>query len=122
MADAEFPVAEIPEQKVYGRPDTAIQALQEAAAHVEPEESTEESVARLRPIREVLELSLGGLGKDERRLIDKIVFERRSFRQLEDEWGIPKTTLHRWYSSAIDNLRELAIQHPQIINYLNGEQ
>lgn len=121
MAEVEFPVEHVPEGRVR-RPDTVLEAVMQAPAYETPEESHEEASVRLAPLRRVLNEALAGLGEDERRLVDKIVFERRSFRQLEDEWKIPKTTLHRWYAAAIGQLRVTLADHPQIQQYLLGER
>lgn len=98
------------------RPVTRAQAVMEAAAFDEPAVSIEERAPLIAAVRDAMD----NLSDDQRMLLDALLFERRSYRYLAQQWCIPKSTLHRWYSSAIDQLRKELVQNPEIINYLEG--
>jgi DNA-directed RNA polymerase specialized sigma24 family protein len=114
--DKEFPVAKLPERPTRHKPDTVIQAVMEAGFGQEPVTSREESTALMDVVYEAFQ----SLPAEERMLLEAVVFERASFRQLEARWGVPKTTLHRWWAGAVLRLRCELIEFPEIQTYLEG--
>lgn len=117
----EFPVApsQLPELvKLSGRPETEAQAIMETAPFAEPEQSLEELAPLLAAVRHAFD----SLGDDDRMLLEAVVFERASFRQLSERWVVPRSTLHRWYSSAIEELKELMTDYPEVVAYLETKE
>lgn len=68
-------------------PETPIQALMEAAAHQEPEESIEEREERLEPIRQAIEHC--GLSERERYVVDALFWRRIGLRAIGAEFSTP---------------------------------
>lgn len=101
---------------VDGTPLTPIQALMEAAPHVEPQRSVLEQIA----LRDVLADAVDGLEDHLRLVFEYIAIADISLRELGRLTGIPKSTLHRWYLTAIEELQAALIDNPTIQSYLGG--
>lgn len=98
------------------RPKTAMQALMEAAPFCEPQVSIEER----QPLIDVVRQAYSEMSDDDRMLIEAVLFERQSFRQLATRWQIPRSTLHRWYVAALLEMRCKLIEYPEVVAYLDG--
>ncbi len=98
------------------KPETRLQALMEAAPNHEPEESDEDVNELHALVADVFD----GLDRDTRLLLEAIIFERLSYRQLAERFKVGKSTIERWYAAAILELRGLLIEYPEIRYYLEG--
>lgn len=98
------------------RPKTELQAIMEAAPFCEPQVSIEERQQLIDIVRQ----AYSELSEDQRMLIESLLFERQSFRQLAVRWNIPRSTLHRWYAGALLEMRCKLIEYPEIVAYLDG--
>jgi len=83
------------------RPLTLIEALQRASPHQEPVTSREERI----DLQEIVLDALDSLEEWERWLLNAVLFERMSLRQIEFVLGIPKTTVARRRDSILKKLR-----------------
>jgi DNA-directed RNA polymerase specialized sigma subunit len=104
MSSNTFPVAH--ESIVWRRdrhvPVTPTQALMEAAAHDEPEESILEKQDRLEPIRLALESDV--ITDRERWVIEAIYWRGRSLSQIAHELGMAKTSIFRIREVAFEKI------------------
>jgi RNA polymerase sigma factor (sigma-70 family) len=96
------------------RPTTPYQALMEAA----PFEPVEISIAELLEVREVLVDALETLTEEETWVINSLITERMSIRQLARQLGAPKTTITRIRDRALSKLEKQLENHPVIIQLL----
>jgi|TARA_R110000765_G_C18748018_1_gene587504 RNA polymerase sigma factor (sigma-70 family) len=99
----------------YNPPETELLALMEAGP-LEPRESQEEQAA----LREMVLDSLDILNLEEMWLVNAILFERMSLRQIARSIGIPKTTVARYRDKVLAKLRDALVDHPAIQDYLSG--
>lgn len=99
-----------------GRPKTELQAIMEAAPFCEPQVSIEER----KPLIDIVRQAYSELDEDQRMLVEALLFERQSYRQLAARWQIPRSTLHRWYAGVLLELRCKLIGYPEIVAYLDG--
>lgn len=93
----------------YNPPETELVALMEAGP-LEPRESQEEQVA----LREMVLDSLDILNVEEMWLMNAILFERLSLRQIARFIGIPKTTVARYRDKTLAKLRDALADNPAI--------
>ena len=123
MAKKEFPfdplrasrlVRELSETEVRGAPDTLIQALQQASPHSEPRISKEERSA----LQEIVLDTLETLTQSETWLLNMLLFERMSLRQVERLVGIPKTTVARKRDKILRKLENQLRSHSLVSEYL----
>ena len=120
MAKKEFPFDPLKglrgssQSEVRGAPDTLIQALQQASPFSEPRLSNEESAAR----QEVVLNALESLEDWELWLLNAVLFERMSLRQIEYVMGIPKTTVARKRDKILNKLKTCLENDPVIKEYL----
>ena len=101
--------------EIRGAPATLVQALQQASAFSEPRLSKEESTARHEVVLDALET----LEDWELWLLNAVLFERMSLRQIEYVMGIPKTTVARKRDKILDKLKTYLEDHPVIKEYLS---
>ena len=97
-------------------PDTKIQALVETAPHEEPRIAKEER----RLLREIVVSAMDTLREEEIWLINALLFERLSLRQVEYILGIPKTTVARKRDKILAKLRNRLINNPTVKEYTDG--
>jgi len=95
-------------------PETELIALQEAGS-LEPRESLEEKAA----LRETVVSALDILNAEEAWLLNALLFERLSLRQIERRIGIPKTTVARYRDKILTKLRVALANDPAIRDYLS---
>ena len=95
-------------------PETELIALQEAGT-LEPRESLEEQTA----LRETVVSALDILNAEEAWLLNALLFERLSLRQIERRIGIPKTTVARYRDKILAKLRVALANDPAIHDYLS---
>lgn len=107
--------SDIPDGRTYRHPESPYQALMETAPYDEPVPSRMEIAELLGVVREAFEC----MSHDDRLLLEAVIFERQSFRQLERRYGIGKSIIHRRYAAAILELRGVLIEYPVIVEYLN---
>lgn len=111
------PLDEAREPALVGRaervPLTAIDALQEAGTQ-EPKRSLEERVA----LQEIVLDSLSVLNEEEVWLLNALLFERLSLREIQRAIGIPKTTVARYRDKILSKLRVALADNPAIHEYL----
>jgi|APSaa5957512535_1039671.scaffolds.fasta_scaffold01805_7 DNA-directed RNA polymerase specialized sigma subunit len=96
-------------------PDTIMAALQQAGPGNEPNLSKEERQA----LQDVVLDALGSLEEIELWLINALLFERMSLRQVEYVLQIPKTTVARKRDHILDKLKSHLFDHPLIREYLS---
>ena len=96
-------------------PETELIALQEAGTK-EPRESLEEQAA----LREIVLDSLSVLSEEEAWLLNALLFERLSLREVQRAIGIPKTTVARYRDKILAKLRVSLADNPAIRDYLSG--
>ena len=101
--------------EIRGAPDTLVQALQQASPFSAPRLSKEESTARHEVVLDALET----LEDWELWLLNAVLFERMSLRQIEYVMGIPKTTVARKRDKILDKLKTYLEDHPVIKEYLS---
>ena len=123
MGKKEFPfdplrasrlVRELSQTEARAAPDTLIQALQQAGPHSEPRISKEERSA----LQEIVLDTLETLTQSETWLLNMLLFERMSLRQVERLVGIPKTTVARKRDKILRKLRHQLRSHPLVSEYL----
>jgi len=98
-----------------GLPETELIALQESGPN-EPKRSQEERMA----LQETVLDSLSILSAEEAWLLNALLFERLSLRQIERSIGIPKTTVARYRDKVLAKLRDALANDPGIQDYLSG--
>jgi len=127
MAKKEFPfdplrasrlVRELSETEVRGAPDTLIQALQQASPHSEPRVSKQERA----DLQEVVLDALETLEPWEHWLLNALLFERMSLRQVEHVLGMPKTTVARKRDRILGKLKHELSIHPSVQEYLRDNR
>mgnify|MGYP003148523512 CR=1 FL=1 len=97
-----------------GYPDTIMQALQQAGPHTEPSLSNEERAA----LQEIVLDTLETLTQSETWLLNMLLFERLSLRQVERLVGIPKTTVARKRDKILRKLEHQLRSHALVSEYL----
>ena len=95
-------------------PETELIALLEAGSN-EPRESQEERSV----LQEVVLDALSILSAEEAWLLNALLFERLSLRQIQYATGIPKTTVARYRDKILAKLRVALANDPTIHNYLS---
>jgi len=95
-------------------PLTELAALQEAGPN-EPERSQQERSA----LQEVVLDSLSVLNEEEAWLLNALLFERLSLREVQRAIGIPKTTVARYRDKILTKLRVALENNPTIDDYLS---
>ena len=127
MAKKEFPfdplrasrlVRELSETEVRGAPDTLIQALQQARPHSAPRISKQERA----DLQEVVLDALETLEPWEHWLLNALLFERMSLRQVEYVLGMPKTTVARKRDRILGKLKHELSIHPSVQEYLRDNR
>ena len=127
MGKKEFPfdplrasrlVRELSETEVRGAPDTLIQALQQASPHSEPRVSKQERA----DLQEVVLDALETLEPWEHWLLNALLFERMSLRQVEYVLGMPKTTVARKRDRILGKLKHELSIHPSVQEYLRDNR
>lgn len=108
--------SDLPDGRTYRHPHSPMQALMEAAPYEEPVPSRQEVAELLTVVRDAFD----SMEHDDRMLLEAVIFERQSFRQLERRYGIGKSILHRRYAACILELRGLLIEYPVILEYLDN--
>jgi len=98
----------------WNAPDTLMQALQQAGPHTEPRLSKQESAA----LQEIVLDTLETLTQSETWLLNMLLFERMSLRQVERLVGIPKTTIARKRDKILRKLENQLRSHPLVSEYL----
>ena len=121
MAKREFPfdplqgLRQTDPASLRNRPDTLIQALQQSSPYSEPYLSKEEQAK----LQEIVLDALEQLTDWEVWLINALLFERRSLREVERLVGIPKTTVARKRDQILSRLREILAPNRTVKEYLN---
>tara|TARA_R100000152_G_C6772147_1_gene198909 strand:- start:1122 stop:1511 length:390 start_codon:yes stop_codon:yes gene_type:complete len=95
---------------------TTIEALMLAEPHQDPEVSLEEQ----HELRELLVSVLDELEPIELWMINALLFEKLSLREVQHILGIPKTTVARKRDKIFEKLRKKLENNPKIKEYLNG--
>lgn len=91
-----------------------MQALQQAGPHTEPSLSNEERAA----LQEIVLDTLETLTQSETWLLNMLLFERLSLRQVERLVGIPKTTVARKRDKILRKLEHQLRSHALVSEYL----
>lgn len=112
-----WPEATVRETSFTRRPETAIQALLEAA----PGETPEVSLEEITPIREAVAAAVERLEPRLRYVIEAIHIERLSYQQLADRMAISKTHAFRLARDAEQQLRHILSANQMIRERLNLE-
>lgn len=110
-----WPEATVRETSFTRRPETAIQALLEAAPGEEPDLSLEE----IQPIREAVANAIDRLPARLKFVINSIHAERLSYQQLADRMSISKTHAFRLSRDAENILRSILSSNQMIRERLN---
>lgn len=97
------------------RPDTPYQALMEAA----PFQQTDLSVVELLEVREVLADAFDKLPAEESWVLNSLVIERMSIRELAKQIGAPKTTITRIRDRGLKRMKELLKDNSIITDLLS---
>ena len=127
MAKKEFPfdplrasrlVRELSQTEARAAPDTLIQALQQASPHSEPRVSKQERA----DLQEVVLDALETLEPWEHWLLNALLFERMSLRQVEYVLGMPKTTVARKRDRILGKLKHELSIHPSVQEYLRDNR
>ena len=100
-----------------GQPETEIQALQQAAPH----QTTRVSLEERHDLREAVVAAIGSLEPEEVWLINALLFERLSLRDVEYVLGIPKTTVARKRDNILAKLRQTLEDNPYVREHIYGE-
>ena len=125
MAKKEFPYdplsfggkpKEIPEHS--NTPDTLLQALQQASPHSEPRVSKQERADLQAVVLDAIET----LEPWEHWLLNALLFERMSLREVEHVLGIPKTTVARKRDRILSKLKYELSVHPLVREYLQDDR
>ena len=95
-------------------PDTPLEALQRAGPHAEPRVSKQERADLQAVVLDVIE----ALEPWEQWLLNALMFERMSLRQVEYVLGMPKTTVARKRDRILEKLRHDLFIHPLVREYL----
>ena len=111
-------VRELSQAETRSAPDTLFQALQQAAPHGEPRISKQERA----DLQEVVLDALETLEPWEHWLLNALLFERMSLRQVEYVLGIPKTTVARKRDRILEKLKHELSIHPLVQEYLNDNK
>lgn len=98
------------------RAATPYQALMETSPHEEPDLS----IAELLELREVLVDAFDQLTEEEAWVLNSLIIERMSIRELSKQISAPKTTIARIRDRALKRLREM-LQDNEIIIQALGE-
>jgi|TARA_R100001530_G_scaffold14692_1_gene13170 DNA-directed RNA polymerase specialized sigma subunit len=101
-----------------GQPSTAIESIQQTAAHKEPRISKEERFL----LREAVIEAVESLDAEDLWIVNALLFERLSLRQVERILGTPKTTLARKRDKILVELREKLLENTLVREYINGGQ
>ena len=96
---------------------TAMEALMLAEPHKDPQVSLEEQ----HQLREILVGALDELEPIELWIINALLFEKLSLREVQHILSIPKTTLARKRDKILLKLRMKIEEIPEVQEYLNGE-
>ncbi|HCV02914.1 MAG TPA: hypothetical protein DG048_09735 [Pseudoalteromonas sp.] len=96
---------------------TAMEALMLAEPHKDPQVSLEEQ----HQLREILVGALDELEPIELWIINALLFEKLSLREVQHILSIPKTTLARKRDKILLKLRKKIEEIPEVQEYLNGE-
>ena len=94
---------------------TEIEILQEAEPHAALEESQEERIQ----LQEAVLDAFDELDDEEIWLLNALLFERLSLRQVERLTQLPKTTVARKRDYILRKLKRALEKHPIIRNYLS---
>jgi RNA polymerase sigma factor (sigma-70 family) len=118
--EAKYKKYEIPQatpswEQSVRRPDTPYQALMEAV----PFQQTDTSVVELLEIREILSDAFDKLSAEEAWVLNSLVIERMSIRELAKQIGAPKTTIARIRDRALKNMKT-SIENDPLISDLLG--
>jgi RNA polymerase sigma factor (sigma-70 family) len=117
--EAKYKKYEIPQEtptweRSITRPDTPYQALMEAA----PFQPTDISVVELLEVREVLADAFDKLPAEEAWVLNSLVIERMSIRELAKQIGAPKTTIARIRDRGLERMKKSLKDNPTIIEML----
>ena len=96
---------------------TAMEALMLAEPHKDPQVSLEEQ----HQLREILVGVLDELEPIELWIINALLFEKLSLREVQHILSIPKTTLARKRDKILLKLRKKIEEIPKVQEYLNGQ-
>ena len=96
---------------------TAMEALMLAEPHKDPQVSLEEQ----HQLREILVGVLDELEPIELWIINALLFEKLSLREVQHILSIPKTTLARKRDKILLKLRKKIEEIPEVQEYLNGQ-
>ena len=123
MAKREYsfdPIALVSLSQRYGNhsqlPATPMEALQRAGPD-EPLTSKDEQVE----LQEIVLNALNHLEDWEQWLLNALLFEKMSLRQVEFVLGMPKTTVARKRDALLHKLKTYLANDPTIRRYLHGE-
>jgi DNA-directed RNA polymerase specialized sigma subunit len=123
MAKREYsfdPIALVSLSQRYGSqgrlPTTPMEALQQAGPD-EPLTSKDEQVE----LQEIVLNALNHLEDWEQWLLNALLFEKMSLRQVEFVLGMPKTTVARKRDIVLGKLKTYLANEPVIRRYLHGE-
>jgi DNA-directed RNA polymerase specialized sigma24 family protein len=101
-------------EKSLTRPDTPYQALMEAA----PFQPTDISVVEMLEAKEALADAFDTLTAEEQWVLNSLVIEKMSIRELGNQIGAPKTTMARIRDKALGKMRDSLSDNPAILNLL----
>jgi DNA-directed RNA polymerase specialized sigma subunit len=101
-------------EKSSTRPDTPYQSLMEAA----PFQPTDISVVEMLEAKEALADAFDTLTAEEQWVLNSLVIEKMSIRELGNQIGAPKTTMARIRDKALGKMRDSLSDNPAILNLL----
>lgn len=101
---------------VKGQPSTAIESIQQTAAYKEPRISKEERYL----LREAVVEAVDSLEGEDLWIVNALLFERLSLREVERILSIPKTTLARRRDKILVELREKLLENTLVREYIYG--
>lgn len=120
--EAKYKKYEIPQatptwERSTTRPDTPYQALMEAA----PFQQTDISIVELLEVREVLANAFDKLPAEEAWVLNSLVIERMSIRELAKQIGAPKTTIARIRDRGLKRMKESLKDNPSVMDLLGQD-
>jgi len=103
-----------------GRSSNQPQGVVEALIGLPPHTSVPFTQDEARDLRELLTTAVETLPPIERFIIDALLFEKKSLRELAVTLSIPKTTLARRRDQILGKVRTQIEENPIIQEYLHG--
>ena len=107
--------------KAYSKQKHRVARAMEALMLAEPHRTPEVSLEEQHNLREILVSALDALEPIELWIINALLFEKLSLREVQHILGIPKTTLARKRDKILEKLRNKIRTIPEVQEYLDGQ-